>query len=73
VARKFAQRHFAITDYSVAGRVERVDVLEFDLRNNGVGVGKISPKVPQEYVGRMNDLRQQIIAGKVKVPAEIAK
>jgi len=43
------------------------DVL-FDLVNNGVGVGKISPKVPASYVAKMNALRAKIVTGKVKVP-----
>jgi basic membrane protein A and related proteins len=40
----------------------------FDLKNGGVAVGKISPKVPAAYKARLNVLRDQIIAGKIKVP-----
>jgi basic membrane protein A len=43
------------------------DVL-FDLNNNGVGVGKISPKVPAALVAKMNQLKAKIAAGTVKVP-----
>jgi len=42
--------------------------LLFDLNNNGVGVGKISPKVPKAFVAKMDALKAKIIAGKVKVP-----
>src|SRR5579885_3322098 len=40
------------------------DVL-FDLKNGGIGVGKISPKVPAKLVAGMNALKAKIIAGKV--------
>jgi basic membrane protein A and related proteins len=43
------------------------DIL-FDLNNNGVGVGRISPEVPKAYIAKMNALRAKIIAGTVKVP-----
>jgi len=40
----------------------------FNLKNSGVAVGKISPKVPKAYIARINALREQIIAGKIKPP-----
>jgi basic membrane protein A len=40
----------------------------FDLKNGGVAVGKISPKVPAAYKARIKALQTQIIAGKIKVP-----
>ncbi|HZT85038.1 MAG TPA: BMP family ABC transporter substrate-binding protein [Gaiellaceae bacterium] len=42
--------------------------LLFDLKNNGVGVGKISPQVPKALISKMNQLKAKIIAGTVKVP-----
>ncbi|HEU0303876.1 MAG TPA: BMP family ABC transporter substrate-binding protein [Gaiellaceae bacterium] len=42
--------------------------LNFNLKNNGVAVGKISSKVPKAYITRMNALGVQIIAGKIKPP-----
>jgi basic membrane protein A len=42
--------------------------LNFNLKNNGVAIGKISPKVPKAYIKRMNALGVQIIAGKIKPP-----
>ncbi len=42
--------------------------LLFDLKNDGVGVGRISPKVPKAFVAKMNALRAKIVSGKVKVP-----
>ncbi len=41
----------------------------FDLKNGGVAVGKISSKVPKAYIAKINSLKDQIIAGKIKVPA----
>jgi basic membrane protein A len=43
----------------------------FDLKNGGVAVGKISPKVPKAYIARINTLKEQIIAGKIKVPTAV--
>jgi basic membrane protein A and related proteins len=42
--------------------------LLFDLNDNGVGVGKISPKVPKAFVAKMKALEAKIVSGKVKVP-----
>jgi basic membrane protein A len=45
--------------------------LEFTLRNKGVAVGKISPKVPKAFIARMNAIGEQIIAGKIKPPTTL--
>ena len=42
--------------------------LRFDLKNNGVAVGKISRRVPRRFITEMNGLKAQIIAGKIRVP-----
>ena len=42
--------------------------LNFNLKNRGVAVGKISSKVPKAYITRMNAIGAQIIAGKLKPP-----
>jgi basic membrane lipoprotein Med (substrate-binding protein (PBP1-ABC) superfamily) len=34
-------------------------------------VGKINPAVPQSFIDKMNELKQKIIDGKVKVPATL--
>jgi basic membrane protein A len=51
-----------------AGMFKGGSNLLFDLKNNGVGVGKISPKVPAKFITAMNALRAKIVAGTVKVP-----
>lgn len=43
--------------------------LLFNLKNNGVGVGKISPKVPKSWIKLMNSYKTKIIKGKLKPPA----
>ncbi len=45
--------------------------LLFNLKNNGVGVGKISPKVPKSWIKLMNTYKTNIIKGKLKPPAVI--
>jgi basic membrane protein A and related proteins len=44
-----------------------------NLKNNGVGVGKINPSVPQSWISLMNSYRAKIIAGTLTPPATIAK
>jgi basic membrane protein A and related proteins len=43
--------------------------LLFNLKNKGMDVGKINPAVPKAFIDKMNELKQKIISGQVKVPA----
>src|SRR4029078_1130619 len=44
----------------------------FDLRNNGVGLGKVSPKVPPADVAKVKKIAKQIAAGGIKnIPTEL--
>jgi basic membrane protein A len=43
----------------------------FDLKNGGVALGKISPKVPKAYLAKIATLKEQIEAGKIKVPTAV--
>jgi len=44
----------------------------FGLKDNGVGVGKISPKVPKSEVAAVNKVRAEIISGKISnIPTEV--
>ncbi len=45
--------------------------LVFDLRNHGQDVGKISPKVPQAYITKMNAEKAKIISGAITVPSTL--
>jgi basic membrane protein A and related proteins len=43
----------------------------FDLENEGVAVGKISDQVPQEFVDRMNEVKDQLISGELTAPSAL--
>ena len=43
--------------------------LTFNLKNNGVGVGRINPVVPKAWITLMNSYKAKIIAGTLKVPS----
>jgi basic membrane protein A len=44
----------------------------FGLKDNGVGIGKISPKVPKSEVAKVMQIRADIIAGKIKnIPTKV--
>ncbi len=43
--------------------------LLFNLKNNGMSVGRINPSVPKAFVATMNKYKAQIIAGALKVPS----
>jgi basic membrane protein A len=45
--------------------------LLFNLKNNGMTVGKINPAVPKAYITEMNGYKQKIIAGTLKVPTAL--
>ena len=54
-----------------AGTLVGGDDFVFNLKNGGVALGKISPKVPAAYKAKLNALQTQIIAGKIKPPAAL--
>ena len=45
--------------------------LLFNLKNKGMGVGKINPAVPKAYVTLMNSYKTKIIKKKLKVPTKL--
>ncbi len=47
--------------------------ISLDLKNHGVGVGTISPTVPQAWINTMNQYKSQIIAGTLTPPATVSK
>ena len=42
----------------------------FDLANDGVALGKISPKVPQDIIDEVDALKQKIIDGEITIPTQ---
>jgi basic membrane protein A len=51
-----------------AGQFKGGSDLVFDLKNHGMGVGRISPVVPAAWIKLMNAYRAKIVAGTLKVP-----
>jgi basic membrane protein A and related proteins len=49
----------------------RNGVFVFDEANGGVGIGKISPRVPKAFVRRMRRAEAAIKAGRLRVPATL--
>jgi basic membrane protein A len=47
--------------------------ITLNLKNNGVGVGTISPTVPQAWITLMNSYKAKIIAGSLTPPATLGK
>jgi basic membrane lipoprotein Med (substrate-binding protein (PBP1-ABC) superfamily) len=43
----------------------------FNLKNGGVGIGKISKSVPKAFITRMNSLKPLIISKKIKPPSKL--
>ena len=41
------------------------------MKNNGVGVGKTSPKVKPAWIKLMNSYKSKIIHGKLKIPTVV--
>jgi basic membrane protein A len=54
-----------------AGKFDGGHDLLFNLKNGGMGVGKINPSVPSADISLMNKYKQEIIAGKLKVPSAL--
>jgi basic membrane protein A and related proteins len=43
----------------------------YSLKNNGMGMGSVSPKVPKAFVAKTNAIAKLIASGKIKVKAQI--
>jgi basic membrane protein A len=59
---------FTADKQAKSGQFKGASDLLFDMKNNGVGVGKISPKVPKAFINKMNALKAKLVSGAVKVP-----
>jgi basic membrane protein A len=62
---------FGVAQQEQQGKFKGGTDLKFNLKNGGVGVGKINPSVPASYIKLMNSYKAKIIAGKLKVPTAI--
>ena len=55
-----------------AGQFQGGHDLVFNLKNGGMGVGKINPAVPKADIALMNSYKAKIIAGTLKVPSALS-
>jgi basic membrane protein A and related proteins len=56
---------------AAAGQFKGGSDLLFNLKNGGMGVGRINPSVPKAWITLMNSYKAKIIAGTLKVPAAL--
>jgi basic membrane protein A len=62
---------YAAIQQAQAGQFKGGTDLVFNLKNHGMGVGKINPVVPSSWIKEMNSYRAKIVAGTLKVPTAI--
>jgi basic membrane protein A len=43
----------------------------FGLAEQGVGLGKINPDVPQEHRSMLEDVQRKILAGEIEIPRSL--
>jgi basic membrane protein A and related proteins len=60
-----------LTQLAFKGKLKTQKDYVFSLKNNGVGLGSVSPKVPKSFVARTNAIAKQVGSGKIKVRAII--
>jgi basic membrane protein A and related proteins len=61
----------AVAKQEAAGKFKGGSDLVFNLKNGGMGIGKINPSVPAAYIKLMNTYKKNIISGKLKVPSAL--
>jgi basic membrane protein A len=62
---------FGVAQQEQQGKFKGGTDLNFNLKNGGLGLGKINPSVPASFIKLMNSYKAKIIAGKLKVPATL--
>jgi basic membrane protein A len=60
-----------LTKLAIAGKLKTQKDYVFSLKNDGVGLGSVSPKVPKSFVAKTNAIAKQIGAGKIRVKAQV--
>jgi basic membrane protein A len=54
-----------------AGHFKGGSTFSYTVKNNGIGIGKVSSKVPSSIVKQVAAVEKQIAAGKVKIPTTV--
>jgi basic membrane protein A len=65
---RFDRGVFDTVSRRVHGKLAPGATTVFGVRNGGVELGRISPKVPKRFLGRLERIRRQIANGSIKVP-----
>jgi basic membrane protein A len=55
----------------VRGTLETGRTSRFSLENGGVGLGTISAAVPRSFIAEIEDVRAEIVAGKIAIPSSL--
>jgi basic membrane protein A len=66
------QAVFATIEAVVNGEFTGGGVTVFGLAEDGVGLGEISPVVPQEMLDQVDNVRQQIVDGEIEIPETVS-
>jgi basic membrane protein A and related proteins len=56
---------------SVANGTFKGGNVVYGLKDNGVSLGKINPRVPKSELAKVDKIRQQIVAGKITIPTTV--
>jgi basic membrane protein A len=62
---------FATIEELARQTLETGGISRFSLRNGGVGLGRISPRVPRSLKAEIEDVRAEIVAGKIPVASSV--
>jgi basic membrane protein A and related proteins len=60
-----------LTKFAKQGKLKTGGDYLFSLKNGGMGIGSVSPKVPKAYVTKTNAIAKLIASGKIKVKATV--
>jgi basic membrane protein A len=60
-----------LTTFAKNGTLKTGSDYLFSLKNGGMGIGSVSPKIPKAYVTKTNAIAKQIASGKIKVKATV--
>ena len=63
---------FTTVQQVLKGQFHGGETFEFSLKNDGVGMGKVSSKVPQDVVDKVTALEPKIANGSIKVPDTVS-
>jgi basic membrane protein A len=63
---------FTTVQQVLKGQFHGGETFEFSLKNDGVGMGKVSSKVPQDVVDKVTALEPKIANGSIKVPSTVS-